>query len=150
LQAPEEHAVTVALALLQGRLQALQFAALLAISVSQPSSVPEPMSTLQSPKPGLHVGSQIPDAQSAAVVLVVLQARSHAPQCAVVVSRSTHASVHSVFGVSHCVSHTPSTQNSPVAHTTRLAQVVPQVAFSFKLVSQPSSAPAPSSSRQSP
>jgi hypothetical protein len=47
-QAPVEQAVAEALALLQVRPQALQFVALLTMLVSQPSSVPEPVSTLQS------------------------------------------------------------------------------------------------------
>ena len=54
-----------------------------------------------------------------------------------------------MFGLSHVSVQAPSTQKSPALHATLFAQVVPQRALSFRSVSQPSSAPVPSSTVQS-
>ncbi len=115
-------------------------------SVSQPSSAPLPVSGLQSPKSAAQTGAQSPPEQALPVTLVVLQARSHAPQCAVAVAVSTHSAPHVVW-VQVAV-HTPFSHVSLPLQATVAPQARPQVALLFRFVSQPSSF-APVSAMQS-
>jgi hypothetical protein len=67
LQAPAAHARAVVLVSSQARSQAPQSSAAVFRLVSQPSSVPLPISTLQSSKPVSHTGAQAPATQARVV-----------------------------------------------------------------------------------